>query len=357
MTAKKIVILPGDGIGQEVTAQAKLVLEAMAKKLGIDLVCEERPFGGASYDLYQTPVTDETLAACKQADAVLLGAVGGPKWDRLDFSLRPERALLKLRKSLELFANLRPAPVFDDFLSSSSLKESVLKGTDMLVVRELTGDLYFGEPRGISQQNGVRVGRNTMQYDENEIRRIAKFGFDCARARSKKLCSVDKANVLETSVLWRAVVEEVAKDYSDVELSHLYVDNAAMQIVKNPRQFDCIVTSNMFGDILSDIAAMITGSIGILPSASLGSKTGLYEPVHGSAPDIAGKNVANPLAAILSVGMLFEYSFLQPEVKKLFYQATRTTLANYRTADVFEQGKALVSTEEMGKAFLKALNL
>ena len=306
--SKNIVITPGDGIGKEVTVQARKVMEYMAKRFQIVLEFTEVPIGGTAYDLTGTPLPDETLQACKAADAILLGAVGGPQWEALDYSVRPERALLGLRGELQLYANLRPAQIYGELVGASTLKPEVVDGADIMVIRELTGGIYFGQPKGVEIRNGERVGFNTLVYSESEIRRIAKVGFETAQKRSGRLTSVDKANVLEATELWRNVVQEVHKDYPDVELSHMYVDNAAMQLIRAPKQFDTIVTTNMFGDILSDASAMITGSIGMLPSASLGGKVGLYEPVHGSAPDIAGQDLANPLATILSVGMLFRYS-------------------------------------------------
>ncbi|MGA1163846.1 MAG: 3-isopropylmalate dehydrogenase, partial [bacterium] len=293
--SKNIVITPGDGIGKEVTVQARKVMEYMAKRFQLVLEFTEVPIGGTAYDLTGTPLPDETLQACKAADAILLGAVGGPQWEALDYSVRPERALLGLRGELQLYANLRPAQIYGELVGASTLKPEVVDGADIMVIRELTGGIYFGKPKGVEIRNGERVGFNTLVYSESEIRRIAKVGFETAQKRSGRLTSVDKANVLEATELWRNVVQEVHNDYPDVELSHMYVDNAAMQLIRAPKQFDTIVTTNMFGDILSDAAAMITGSIGMLPSASLGGKVGLYEPVHGSAPDIAGQDLANPL--------------------------------------------------------------
>ena len=322
--SKNIVITPGDGIGKEVTIQARKVMEYMAKRFQIVLEFTEVPIGGTAYDLTGTPLPDETLQACKAADAILLGAVGGPEWEALDYSVRPERALLGLRGELQLYANLRPAQIYGELVGASTLKPEVVDGADIMVIRELTGGIYFGQPKGVEIRNGERVGFNTLVYSESEIRRIAKVGFETAQKRSGRLTSVDKANVLEATELWRNVVQEVHKDYPDVELSHMYVDNAAMQLIRAPKQFDTIVTTNMFGDILSDAAAMITGSIGMLPSASLGGKVGLYEPVHGSAPDIAGQDLANPLATILSVGMLFRYSLDLREADELIQKAVRT---------------------------------
>ena len=296
-------------MGPEVVAQALKILKILESKLKIQLKMKEFPVGGAGYDATGHPLPKETLDAAKKADAVLLGAVGGPKWENLDFSLRPERALLGLRSSLNLFANLRPARIFKSLADASTLKREVVEKLDILVVRELTGGIYFGKPRGVETlSDGTRKGINTLIYTEGEIQRIARVAFDVARKRNKKVCSVDKANVLESSRLWREVVTETQKDFPDVKLCHMYVDNCAMQLVRNPKQFDVIVTTNMFGDILSDEASMLTGSIGMLPSASLGGNNGMYEPIHGSAPDIAGKDWANPLATLLSVGMMFKYS-------------------------------------------------
>lgn len=340
----KITVLPGDGIGPEVVSAAVKVLNQVAEKFQVDVQLTEKPMGGASYEAFGTPLTEETVDACFKADAVLLGAVGGYEWENLPHHLKPEAALLRLRKELGLFTNIRPAKVYDAFVDSSSLKPEVLKGTDFVVFRELTGGIYFGEPRGYDQQKGW----NTMVYQRHEVERIARRAFEIARQRSKKVTSVDKANVLEVSQFWREVVKEVHQDYPDVELNHLYVDNAAMQIVRDPKQFDVIVTSNLFGDILSDIAGMITGSLGMLPSASLGEKYALYEPVHGSAPDIAGQNKANPIATIASVAMMFAYSFQMTKAAELIEQAIEKTLEQgYRTVDIHQPGTKLVSTTEM----------
>ncbi|MGA0251652.1 MAG: 3-isopropylmalate dehydrogenase [bacterium] len=353
--SKNIVITPGDGIGKEVTVQARKVMEYMAKRFQLMLEFTEVPIGGTAYDLTGTPLPDETLHACKAADAILLGAVGGPKWEALDYSVRPERALLGLRGELQLYANLRPAQIYGELVGASTLKPEVVDGADIMVIRELTGGIYFGKPKGVEIRNGERVGFNTLVYSESEIRRIAKVGFETAQKRSGRLTSVDKANVLEATELWRNVVQEVHNDYPDVELSHMYVDNAAMQLIRAPKQFDTIVTTNMFGDILSDAAAMITGSIGMLPSASLGGKVGLYEPVHGSAPDIAGQDLANPLATILSVGMLFRYSLDLREADELIQKAVETTIKTYRTADIMAEGKTSVGCQRMGEEVIKSL--
>ncbi len=331
MTTKKILITPGDGIGPEVTEQAVQILKKVAPIFDLQLELTEKPVGGTAYDLTGTPLPDETLDAAKNSDAVLLGAVGGPKWEPLDFSVRPERGLLKLRSELELYANLRPAAIYGDLVNASTLKPEVVDGADLMVVRELTGGIYFGKPRGVEERNGERVGFNTLVYSESEIRRIAKVGFEIAMKRRRKLTSVDKANVLESTEFWREIVTEVGKDFPDAELSHMYADNAAMQIIRDPKQFDTMVTTNMFGDILSDAAAMMTGSLGMLPSASIGGSVGMYEPVHGSAPDIAGEDKANPLAMILSVGMMMRYSFDLTEADEMIINAVVETLEKYRT--------------------------
>ena len=355
--AKKVVILPGDGIGQEIVPQAVRVMERLATKHGIDIETEHHLVGGSAYDKTGTPLPDETLAACKQADAVLLGAVGGTQWEGLDFALRPERGLLGIRKELQLFANLRPAVVFPQLVHASSLKPEVISGIDIMVVRELTGDIYFGEPRGVTGEGAARRGINTMVYTQPEIERIARKAFAVAQVRDKKLCSVDKANVLESTELWRDVVTEVSSDYPDVELSHMYVDNAAMQLVRWPKQFDVIVTGNIFGDILSDEASMLTGSIGMLPSASLGDAHAMYEPIHGSAPDIAGKDLANPIATILSIGMMFKYTFGVPQAQKEIEQALAKVLDDgVRTADIAAEGEAHVGCAEMGDRIVAALS-
>jgi 3-isopropylmalate dehydrogenase len=353
----KIAVLAGDGIGPEIITQAVKVLESL-KRDGLKLELEHAPYGGAAYDSHGDPLPPQTLEAAKHADAVLCGAVGGPQYDALPREKRPEQGILRIRKELGLFANLRPAIMFDELVSASSLKPELIAGLDILILRELTGDIYFGAPRGQrANAHGEREGYDTMLYSEYEIRRIADVGFQAAMKRGRKLTSVDKENVLETSRLWRAVVKEVAKNYPQVELSHLYVDNAAMQLVRNPKQFDVIVTGNMFGDILSDEASMLTGSIGMLPSASLDSNgKGLYEPAHGSAPDIAGKNIANPLAAILSAAMMLRYTFNQEEPARRIEAAVKKVLAQgYRTADICETEMRRVGTREMGDAVVAAL--
>jgi 3-isopropylmalate dehydrogenase len=353
----KIAVLPGDGIGPEIVAEALKVLTALARD-GLKFELQHAPVGGAAYDASGDPLPEATLKAAQAAEAVLFGAVGGPKYDALPRAKRPEQALLRLRKELGLFANLRPATVFPELADASSLKPEVLAGLDILILRELTGDIYFGQPRGIRQaEGGGREGYDTMRYSEAEIRRIAHAGFRAALKRRGKLCSVDKANVLETSQLWREVVIEVSRDYPKVELTHMYVDNAAMQLLRDPRQFDVIVTGNMFGDILSDEASMLTGSIGMLPSASLDEKDkGLYEPIHGSAPDIAGRNAANPLATILSVAMMLRYSFANENAASRIEAAVKKVLARgLRTADIHRPGTKKVGTLEMGDAVVTAL--
>ena len=345
----KIALLPGDGIGPEVVSAAVDVMKAAAEKFNVTLKFTEHLVGGASFEKNGTPLTDEVLSSCYDSDAVLLGAVGGPKWEDLPQNQKPEAALLKLRKALGLYTNIRPAKVYSALLSASTLKPEVLKGTDILILRELTGDVYFGEPRGYDEEKGW----NTMIYTKEEVVRIAKKAFEIARNRGGKVTSVDKANVLDSSQFWRKVVHEVHKDYLDIQLNDMYVDNAAMQIVRNPKQFDVILTQNLFGDILSDIAAMITGSLGMLPSASIGSKYAMYEPVHGSAPDIAGQNKANPLATISSVGMMFSYSFQMFKVAELIEEAISQTLnKGLRTADIYTPDSVLVSTEQMRDAVI-----
>lgn len=346
---KKILLMSGDGIGPEVNAQGLAVLKAVAPLAGIELELEESPIGGAAYDLTGSSFPDESLAKARDSDAILFGAVGGPKWDHIRGAARPEGGLLKLRKDLDLFANLRPALVFPELAEASTLKHEVVSGTDLMVVRELTGGIYFGQPRGEETRNGKLTGFNTMVYDEGEITRIGKVAFEMAGKRKGKLTSVDKANVLEVSQLWRSVMEAVSGDFPKVELSHMYVDNAAMQLIKDPKQFDTIVTGNMFGDILSDAAAMLTGSIGMLPSASIGEQFALYEPIHGSAPDIAGSDQANPLASILSVGMMFRYTFNHGEIDDLISRAVREVLETFRTGDLMAQGKTQVGCQEMGE--------
>jgi 3-isopropylmalate dehydrogenase len=356
--AKKIAVLPGDGIGPEVVAEAVKVIERLRRDFGLKVELESAPVGGTAYDLHKRPLPELTLKLAQQADAVLLGAVGGPKYDVLPREVRPEEALLALRSQLHLFANLRPAILYPQLASASALKPEVVAGLDILIVRELTGDVYFGEPRGVrTLPNGERQGFNTMVYAEHEIERVVRVGFDAARKRGKKLCSVEKANVLEVSGLWREVVERIAKDYPDVAVSHMYVDNAAMQLVRAPKQFDVIVTGNLFGDILSDEAAMLTGSIGMLPSASLDSNNkGMYEPIHGSAPDIAGKGVANPLATILSVAMMLRYTLGAPALAERIERAVSKALdAGLRTGDIHTDGMKKVGTKEMGDAVVAAL--
>jgi 3-isopropylmalate dehydrogenase len=353
----KIAVLPGDGIGPEIIAQALRVLDVLRAD-GLKIETEQAPLGGAAYDQYGQPYPEATQKLAREADAVLLGAVGGPQYDTLDRPLRPERGLLAIRKDLNLFANLRPAILYPELANASTLKPEVVAGLDIMIVRELTGDIYFGQPRGIRvNDKGEREGFNTMVYSESEIRRIAHVAFGIAQKRNKKLCSVDKANVLEATEFWKEVFIDVAKEYPDVELSHMYVDNAAMQLVRNPKQFDVMVTGNIFGDILSDQASMLTGSIGMLPSASLDQNNkGLYEPSHGSAPDIAGKNLANPLATILSAAMMLRYTFGLEEAAQRVERAVKTVLAQgYRTGDIYEQGCQKVSCSGMGDAVVAAL--
>ena len=358
MKKSKVLILPGDGIGAEIMPYAVDVLETAVNLVGGDLSLDFRygDIGGSAIDKYGVPLPHETLEIAKSCQATLMGAVGGPQWDGLPMEKRPERGLLGLRSSLDLYANLRPAVIFKALADSSSLKRELVENLDILIIRELTGGIYFGEPRGITVDNGGRRGFNTLVYDEREIERIARNAFEAAQKRSNKLCSVDKANVLEVTQLWRDVVTEVHSDYQDVELSHMYVDNAGMQLVRQPKQFDVIVTGNMFGDILSDVAAMLTGSLGMLPSASLNAKNqGLYEPVHGSAPDIAGKNIANPLATILSGSMLLRYSLGAQQSADRIERAVEAVLdSGMRTADIMPPEPSneltLVGTSEMAEA-------
>ena len=353
----KIAVLPGDGIGPEIVAQAVKVLKALSSD-GVKIEMEDAPIGGAGYDAAGDPLPAATLKLALDADAVLLGAVGGWKYDALPRPMRPEQGLLRIRKELNLFANLRPALLYPELADASSLKPEVVSGLDIMIVRELTGDIYFGQPRGIhTNANGEREGFNTMRYSESEIRRIAQVAFSIASKRNRKVCSVDKANVLETTELWRQIMIEVAQDYPDVELSHMYVDNAAMQLVRAPKQFDVIVTGNIFGDILSDEASMLTGSIGMLPSASLDSNNkGMYEPSHGSAPDIAGQNIANPLATILSVAMMMRYTFNREEVAQRIEGAVKKVLANgLRTLDIWTEGTRKATCSAMGDAVVAAL--
>ena len=352
----KICVLPGDGIGPEIMEQALRVLEALRGD-GFNFEVETALIGGSAVDATGTPYPEATSKAAKAADAILLGAVGGPKWDTLPREQRPERGLLAIRKELNLFANLRPAILYPELANASTLKPEVVAGLDILIVRELTGDIYFGQPRGVREENGERVGFNTMVYSESEIRRIGKVAFEAARKRGKRLCSVDKMNVLEATQLWRDVMIEISADYPDVELSHMLVDNAAMQLVRAPKQFDVMVTGNMFGDILSDEASMLTGSIGMLPSASLDQNNkGLYEPSHGSAPDIAGKGLANPLATILSAAMMLRYTFnLEAQALRIENAVKKVLAAGYRTGDIYEAGTRQVGTREMGDAVIAAL--
>ncbi|MGJ8524698.1 3-isopropylmalate dehydrogenase [Halomonadaceae bacterium LMG 33818] len=355
----KILVLPGDGIGPEITAEAVKVLEA-CRQQGLNVELEFGKVGGDAIDAEGHPLPEATLNAAREAKAILLGAVGGPKWDSLeDISLRPEKGLLGIRKALNLFGNLRPALLYPQLASASTLKPEVVSGLDILIVRELTGGIYFGQPRGFGEkEDGTRYGYNTYIYDETEVRRIAHVAFQMARKRQGRLCSVDKANVLEATMLWREIVKDVSSEYPDVELTHMYVDNAAMQLIRAPRQFDVIVTGNMFGDILSDAASMLTGSIGMLPSASLNDiGQGMYEPIHGSAPDIAGKGLANPLATILSVPMMLRYSFNQPELAQRVEDAVGKVLdEGWRTADIAGPDVTPISTSEMGDAVVEAFN-
>ncbi len=357
----KLAVLPGDGIGPEIVAQAVKVLDVLRAD-GAKIEMETAPIGGAGYDAAGDPLPEATLKLARAADAVLLGAVGGPRYDALDRPLRPERGLLRIRKELNLFANLRPAMLYPELAGASSLKPEVVSGLDLMIVRELTGDVYFGQPRGIEVRpsptgGSERVGFNTMLYSESEVRRVAHVAFGIAMKRGRKLCSVEKANVLECSELWKEVMIEVSKDYPEVALSHMYVDNAAMQLIRAPRQFDTIVTGNLFGDILSDAASMLSGSIGMLPSASLDEHNkGMYEPIHGSAPDIAGKNLANPLATILSVAMMYRYTFADLATADRIENAVKQVIGQgYRTGDIWTEGTRKVSCSEMGDAVVAAL--
>lgn len=353
-----IAILPGDGIGPEVTEQAVRVIECMNAKFNAGFEIRTEPVGGTAYDIHGTPLPESTLTLAKSADAILLGAVGGHQWEAVERQHRPERALLGLRRELQLFSNLRPAILFPELAAASSLKPEIVSGLDIMIVRELTGGIYFGGPRGIEGDPGHRKGFNTLVYTETEIERIAHSAFTIAMQRDKRLCSVDKANVLEVSELWREVVTAVGQSYPEVELSHMYVDNACMQLVRAPKQFDVMVTTNMFGDILSDAASMLTGSIGMLPSASLDANgKGMYEPVHGSAPDIAGQGIANPLATILSVAMMFRSSFAESSLAESIENAVRSTLADgLRTADIVAGDETAVSTQEMGSAVIDQIH-
>jgi 3-isopropylmalate dehydrogenase len=355
---EKILLLPGDGIGPEVIDEAARVLDRVGEKFDLDLSVDTALLGGRALDETGSPLPEETLARARMADAILLGAVGGPKWDGVERELRPEKGLLGIRKSLDLFANLRPAILYSQLAGASTLKPEVVADLDILIVRELTGGIYFGEPRGVrTNERGEREGYNTYVYSESEIRRIARVAFEAAQKRGGRLCSVDKSNVLEVTALWKEVVTDMAAGYPDVELSHMLVDNAAMQLVRAPKQFDVIVTGNMFGDILSDAASMLTGSIGMLPSASLNAgNQGMYEPCHGSAPDIAGQGVANPLAAILSAAMMFRYTFNRGDIAECIERAVVATLdRGLRTADIAGEGESAVSTREMGEAVVAAI--
>ncbi|MDX1250979.1 MAG: 3-isopropylmalate dehydrogenase [Gammaproteobacteria bacterium] len=355
---KKILVLPGDGIGTEIVAEAVKVLDALRRDFGLNVEMEHALVGGAAYDVHGHPLPEQTLALAKQADAVLLGAVGGHQWESLDIAVRPEKGLLGLRSGLGLFSNLRPAILYPQLADASTLKPEVVAGLDIMIVRELTGDIYFGQPRGVRVlENGERQGFNTMVYSESEIERIGRSAFEIAMRRNKRVCSVDKANVLECTELWREVMTRVARDYPGVTLTHMYVDNAAMQLVRAPKQFDVMVTGNMFGDILSDCAAMLTGSIGMLPSASLdASGKGMYEPIHGSAPDIAGKGIANPIATILSVAMMLRYTFNEPALAARIEAAVNKVLdQGLRTGDIYTPGMRKAGTAEMGDAIVAAL--
>jgi len=356
--SKKLLILPGDGIGPEIVTEAVKVLATLRDDHALDITMDEALVGGAAIDATGHPLPDATLELAKECDAILLGAVGGTKWEDLDISIRPEKGLLGLRAGLNLFANLRPAILYPQLADASSLKPEIVSGLDIMIVRELTGGIYFGEPRGVRKlESGERQGFNTLVYSESEVDRIGRVAFDIAMKRGKRLCSVDKANVLECTELWREVVTTVAAEYPDVELEHMYVDNAAMQLVRAPKQFDVMVTTNMFGDILSDAAAMLTGSIGMLPSASLDANSkGMYEPIHGSAPDIAGQNRANPLATILSVAMMLRYTLDQPEMAGRIEIAVNKVLDDgLRTADIMSNGMTEVGTDAMGDAVVAAL--
>jgi 3-isopropylmalate dehydrogenase len=356
--AKQVLVLPGDNIGPEIVAEAVRVLERVDAIFGLDIQLDYAHLGGAGLDAEGSPCPPQTLEKARASDAILLGAVGGPQWDNVERHLRPEKGLLTIRSELDLFGNLRPAIMYPQLAHASSLKPEFVSGLDILIVRELVGGIYFGEPRGIrTLEDGQREGYNTYKYNESEIRRIGKMAFEAAMVRNKRLCSVDKSNVLEATVLWREIISDMAADYPEVELSHMYVDNAAMQLVMNPKQFDVVVTGNMFGDILSDTAAMLTGSIGMLPSASLDKDGGgMYEPCHGSAPDIAGQSIANPLATILSVAMMLRYSLNASEAANAIEQAVSQVLdSGLRTADIQTEGCKLVGTVEMGDAVVAAL--
>lgn len=358
--AKRLICLPGDGIGREIVREAQRVLRWFNDKGGRDYRWEDKPIGGAALDAEGVPLPEATLSACKKADAVLLGAVGGEKWETADFKLRPESGLLALRKGLGLFANLRPAKIHEGLTDVSSLKPEYIRGLDLMMVRELVSGIYFGEPRGIKEENGERRGFNTLSYGEEEIRRVARLAFTLAMGRKRRVCSVDKANVLEATMLWREVVDETAKEFPQIELSHMYVDNAAMQLISAPTQFDVMVTTNMFGDILSDAAAALVGSLGLLPSASVTAtgKPGLYEPIHGSAPDIAGSGKANPTAMILSLAMAFRISLDDEKAADLLERAVEEALTSgARTADILgKNGKRAINTEQMTTAIIERLD-
>lgn len=348
----KIALLPGDGIGPEVTSAAVKVIDLVAEKINMEVTYETFAIGGSCYEEHGTPIIEDTLQGCYNSDAVFLGAVGGPEWENLPHHLKPEAALLKLREKLGLFANIRPAKIFRPMLNSSSLKSEILDGTDFVVLRELTGGIYFGKPRGIADEKAW----NTMVYSKNEVKRIAHKSFEMAMRRNRILTSVDKANVLEVSQFWREIVIEISKEYPEVKLNHMYVDNAAMQIVRNPKQFDVILTSNIFGDIISDISGMITGSLGMLPSASIGEKYSLYEPIHGSAPDIAGQNKANPIAAILSAAMMFENSFGMSKISQVIEKGIADTLEQgWRTPDIANENDKEITSEEMTDNIIKSI--
>ena len=360
---KNILLIEGDGIGPEVVAQAKKIIDFFSENSEYKFITDKALLGGIAYDKTGTPFPQETIDKAKNSDAILLGAVGGPKWESLDYSVRPERGLLGIRKELGLFANLRPAIVFDALIDSSTLKPEIVSGLDIMIVRELTGGIYFGQPRGVEElSDGQKRGYNTLTYTSSEIQRIAKVAFELAQKRNGRLCSVDKANVLESTELWRQEVEKIGENYKDVELSNMYVDNASMQLVRNPKQFDVMVTTNMFGDILSDTASMLTGSLGMLPSASLGEKRSggkqyaLYEPVHGSAPDIAGKNIANPIATISSLSMMFRYSFnLQKEADIIDISIKNILARGVKSADIATENEKTYSTSEIGDELIKEI--
>ncbi len=354
----KILVIPGDGIGVEVTDISVSILKAIGEKNGIEFALDTELFGGCSIDAHGVPMTEETLEKARQSDAVLLGAVGGPKWENLPHDLKPEKGLLELRKQLDTFANLRPAVVYPALADASTLKKEVVQGVDLMVVRELTSGIYFGEPRGITEiERGEKSGFNTLLYSTAEIERVARVAFEVARKRRKKVTSIDKSNVLESMVLWRDTVGVVRdREFPEIEIEHLYVDNAAMQLIRRPRDFDVMLAGNMFGDIISDEAAQLTGSLGMLPSASVGNSTAIYEPVHGSAPDIAGKNIANPIAAVLSTSMMLRYSFDMDAAADQVEDAVKKVLDNgYRTADIYQEGKTKVGTDQMGSLILAQL--